>query len=134
MTTSKYRPPAYSDHHFGIPILFFNDIKLPLNNSNSHKFQVVFVHMSDCTVKLKEALKWKINILKISSYIISQCLHAAGEPLGVGLQPAELVSVVRQPAVVDVDVGVAGVRVAFRRQDVGHLEGIQVNFSHIFYY
>ncbi len=131
MTTSKYRPPAYSDHHFGIPILFFNDIKLPLNNSNSHKLQVVFVHRSDCTVKLKEALKWKINILKISSYIISQWLHAAGEPLGVGLQPAELVSVVRQPAVVDVDVGVAGVRVAFRRQDVGHLE---VNFSHILYY
>ncbi len=63
------------------------------------------------------------------SYIISQSLHAAGEALRVGLQPAELVSAVRQPAVVDVDVGVAGIRVALRRQDVGHLD--EVNRNHI---
>ena len=55
------------------------------------------------------------------TYVICERLDSAGEPLFVGLEPSVSVPLMLQPAVVNVDVGVAGVLVPVRHDQVGHL-------------
>ena len=55
------------------------------------------------------------------TYVVSERLHPAGEPLRVGLESAEPVPLVIEPAVVHVDVGVPHAVVSVAHQQVGHL-------------
>ena len=59
--------------------------------------------------------------MKHFTYVVCQRLDSAWESLLVGLEAAVSVSLVLQPAVVNVDVGVARVLVTVRHDQVGHL-------------